>query len=399
MSEMTRAIANLFAKSFVVTEVESGNARYRLLDTTRAYALEKLGESGEQDRIACRHAEYYQDLFEREETEQETRPTVEWLAEYRWQIDNLRAALDWAFSLGGNTLIGLRLTAAAVPLWMHLSLVAECRERCDRALLELQTNDELNTRLRMRLQIGLGNSLLHTRGPSEQAQTALAQALESAEALGDLRAQLRVLLDLASVIGFSGEYTRAAAASERARAIAQQIGDTTGVAFADRRMGMILLRTGRLAEAQRYFERVIQPPPFYQNEDQLAISRHSDERAMARALLARTLWLRGFPEMAHHEAQTSLGEVRGLGSSVDAPAGARGIWIAGAKVGVLTSVRPRMRPQLPRARMGVRGSAPYQDFVLSCTPNLSGFANPVSSTVAPYFPIALLLLRQPRAIV
>ena len=168
-----------------------------------------------------------------------------------------------------------------------------------------------DARLRMRLQIGLGNSLLHARGPSEQAQTALTEALESAEVLGDLRAQLRVLLDLASVIGFRGEYARAAAASERARAIAQQIGDTTGVVIADRRMGMILLRIGRLAEAQRYFERVIQSPPFYQNEDRLPIWRHSDDRAMARALLARVLWLRGFPERAHHEAQASLGEVRG----------------------------------------------------------------------------------------
>ena len=49
--------------------------------------------------------------------------------------------------------------------------------------------------------------------------------------------------------------------------------------------------------------------------------------------------------------------------------------------------------------MGVRGSAPYQDCVLDCTSNLSGFADPVSSSVAPYLPFALLLLRQPRAIV
>ena len=309
--DVVKGIANLFVKSLVVTEVESGDPRYRLLDTTRAYALEKLGESGERDRIALRHAEYYRDLFGRAEAEQETRPTTEWLGEYGWQIANLRAALDWAFSPDGNTLIGVELTAAAVPLWMHLSLVAECRDRCDRALLKLPTDDMSDARLRMRLQIGLGNSLLHTRGPSEQAQTVLAQALESAEALGDLRAQLRVLLDLASVVGFSGEYTRAAAASERARAIAQQIGDTTGVAFADRRMGMILLRIGRLAEAQRCFERVIQSSPSYQDEDRLPIWRHSDDSAMARALLARTLWLRGFPERAHHEAQASIGEVRG----------------------------------------------------------------------------------------
>src|SRR5262249_46274145 len=151
----------------------------------------------------------------------------------------------------------------------------------------------LDARLQMRLQIGLGNSLLHTRGPSEQARSMLAEALESAEALGDLRAQLRVLLDLSSINGFRGEYAKAAAASERARAIAEQISDTTGIAFADRRIGMRLLRIGRLAEAQRYFERVIQFAPYYPDEGRLPIQQHSDDRAMARALLARTLWLQG----------------------------------------------------------------------------------------------------------
>lgn len=309
-SEVMKGIANLFVKSLVVTEVDSGDARYRLLDTTRAYALEKLVESGERDRIARLHAEYYRDLFGQAEAEQEARPTIEWLGEYGWQIDNLRAALDWAFSPGGVTSIGAALTAAAVPLWMHLSLVAECRECCDRALARLAADRADDMRLRMRLQIGLGNSLLHTRGPSEQAQTLLTEALESAEVLGDLRAQLRVLLDLASVVGFSGDYARAAMASERASAIAQQIGDMTGVAFADRRRGMILLRLGRLAEAQRCFERVIQSR-HHGSGDRLPIWRNSDDRAMARALLARTLWLQGFPERAHDQAEASLGEVRG----------------------------------------------------------------------------------------
>jgi tetratricopeptide (TPR) repeat protein len=76
-------------------------------------------------------------------------------------------------------------------------------------------------------------------------------------------------------------------------------------------MGMIMLRVGRLAEAQRYFERVIQSAPFHLDDDRQPIWRDSDDRAMARALLARALWLQGFPERARHEAQASLGEVRG----------------------------------------------------------------------------------------
>src|SRR6202011_2925303 len=128
-SEVVEGLASLVAKSLVAAEADATVARYRLLYTTRAYALEKLGESGELEAVARRHAEYYRDLFERAETETEVRPATEWLADYGRQIDNLRAALDWAFSPGGDASIGTALTAAAVPVWMHLSLMEACRGR------------------------------------------------------------------------------------------------------------------------------------------------------------------------------------------------------------------------------------------------------------------------------
>src|SRR5262249_11297450 len=77
-SNPIEALSSLVAKSLVVAETGSAIARYRLLDTTRAYALEKLDASGERARIARRHAEYYQDLFERAEAEWETQPTPAW---------------------------------------------------------------------------------------------------------------------------------------------------------------------------------------------------------------------------------------------------------------------------------------------------------------------------------
>ena len=46
-----------------------------------------------------------------------SRPGAEWLADYAWRIDDVRVALDWAFSTGRNASIGVTLTAAAVPLW------------------------------------------------------------------------------------------------------------------------------------------------------------------------------------------------------------------------------------------------------------------------------------------
>jgi predicted ATPase/DNA-binding winged helix-turn-helix (wHTH) protein len=127
--DVVHHLANLVAKSLVVADTGGSMTRYRLLETTRAYALEKLAQNGELETVACRHAEFYRDLFERAETQWETRPTAEWLADYGWRLDNLRAALDWAFSPGGDLSVGVALTAAALPLWMHLSLMEECSGR------------------------------------------------------------------------------------------------------------------------------------------------------------------------------------------------------------------------------------------------------------------------------
>ena len=91
---VAEAIANLVAKSLIARDGSPISGRWRLLETIRAYALEKLGESGESERLARRHAEYYRHLFEQAEREWQTRPTTEWLADYGRQIDDLRAALD-----------------------------------------------------------------------------------------------------------------------------------------------------------------------------------------------------------------------------------------------------------------------------------------------------------------
>jgi predicted ATPase len=75
-------VANLVAKSLVTADVSGPIVHYRLLDTTRAYALQKLRESGELERLTRRHAEHYRDLFERAEAEWETKSTDARLAAY-----------------------------------------------------------------------------------------------------------------------------------------------------------------------------------------------------------------------------------------------------------------------------------------------------------------------------
>lgn len=80
----------IWPRSSLVTVVAGSTVpRCRLLDTMRAYGLEKLAETGEREWLARRHAEYYRDLFERAEAELDARPATEWLAEYGPNTDNL----------------------------------------------------------------------------------------------------------------------------------------------------------------------------------------------------------------------------------------------------------------------------------------------------------------------
>jgi predicted ATPase len=180
------------AKSLVVADASGTRPRFRLLDTTCAYAIQKLGQSGEHERTAHRHAEYYRDLFERAEREVPERPPGDWLADYTVEIDNLRSALNWAFSPGSDKLIGVVLTAAAVSLWRRLSLLEECSSRAKQALDALATAREQDPYAGMKLYAALG---AFTTKATEMG-AAFTNALAIAESLGDPECQLRALAGL-----------------------------------------------------------------------------------------------------------------------------------------------------------------------------------------------------------
>ena len=146
-------------------DASGAKVRYRLLETTRAYAREKLVENGEFEQVARAQAELLRHLFERAETEWETRPAVEWLAHHSRRIDDLRAALDWSFSPHGDTSIGVALTVASVALWLQLSLMEECRGRVERAV-HGDPGSSGDLRRRMKLYAALGLSLMQTKGPA-----------------------------------------------------------------------------------------------------------------------------------------------------------------------------------------------------------------------------------------
>src|ERR1700688_1045738 len=108
--EIFDAIAGLVEKSLLTTRTDDTQAQYRLLDTTRAYALEKLEEHREFDPISLRHAEYVIQQLESQKETLSVQPRAERVAAYSWQLSNVRSALEWSFGSHGNDEIATKLT-------------------------------------------------------------------------------------------------------------------------------------------------------------------------------------------------------------------------------------------------------------------------------------------------
>jgi predicted ATPase len=307
--DVIEGLLGLVAKSLVAAEVEGAVARYRLLDTTRAYAREKLEKSGERKRLSHHYAEYYRHLFERAEVEWETRPTVEWLDDYGWCIDNLRATLDWAFSPGGDASLGVALTAAAGPLWMQLSLMEECRSRIERALPALAAGANRDARHEMKLHAALGASLIYARGAVAEIGAAWTRAYEVAESLDDAEYQLRSLLGLCFFQTASARHRAALALAQRFCTLAAKRSDSNDRLIGERLIGVSQHYLGNQPSARRSLEHMLDHyVPLAQRSH--IIPFPLEQRVMARALLARVLWLQGFPDQAMRTADTSIADAR-----------------------------------------------------------------------------------------
>jgi predicted ATPase len=120
---VTDCIANLVTKSLIALDPTSGATRWTLLETIRAYALEKLAERDESEDAQRRHALYFRDLFAPQAQGARSSLSDEDLARRVREIDNVRAALDWSFSPAGDQTIGVDLTVTYTPIWTHLLLI------------------------------------------------------------------------------------------------------------------------------------------------------------------------------------------------------------------------------------------------------------------------------------
>lgn len=245
-------LGSLVDKSLVATELEESETRYRLLESTREYALDKLIASGEQHEIARRHAQWMAEFVDRCEAMYHGTPRLQWLPSIEAEIDNARAALTWALSERGNPTLAARIAGGLRPLWNDAGFIGEGRRWL---LAALERVDEIeDPQMLARLWhafafFSVGKQRVDAAERALELSRQLADPLKTASAWGILAEGYRMM----------GRMDAAEDAIDRAMAHYRELGKTRSKAYAvalDSR-ALLLHARGEIDEARELYTEAI----------------------------------------------------------------------------------------------------------------------------------------------
>ena len=343
-------LTGLVDKSLVMYEERAGEARYRLLETVRAYAGEKLTSSGEAEAIRGRHADWFVTLAAHAEAHLTGPEQIKWLNRLEAEHDNLRGALDWCLRAPDRVSEGLRLVGHLRRFWLTRGYLSEGRVRALSALAHpsgqgptLERAAALNTLASLCFyqadyvgardgwEQGLAIQRLHNdkqgiaislsnlgrvaqdQGDYGGARGLYAQSLALKRELGDQQGIALTLNNLCWAAIYLADFQQARALGEQSLALYRELGNSQGIADALFSLGQVALHRGEWSDAQTF------------HTQSLALRREmGDKRGAAAALnslgtiaqaaadynRARDLWEQSLA------LKRELGDRQGIGNSL-----------------------------------------------------------------------------------
>jgi predicted ATPase/DNA-binding SARP family transcriptional activator len=243
--------------------------RYRLLETVRQYARERLRESGEAEVVRERHLTFYLGLSEENAAHLRGARQLAALARLEAEHDNLRAALETSLAVAPER--ALRLAAALAPFWEVRGYLEEGRRRLS-SVLEKAGPWRASRHAAAALE-GAG-ALAFLQGDFDAAHAFCEAALQRWRRLGDQAGVARSLGRLGRLIYDQGDYPMARTRIEEGLAIARTLEDPAGLATALAHLADLTYHQGEFSRARALYE------------ESLGVSRDLEDAAgIARALL------------------------------------------------------------------------------------------------------------------
>ncbi|AZF10637.1 Disease resistance protein [Pseudomonas sp. R2-37-08W] len=306
-AEVLGSITQLVAKSLLNVDASEDEMVYRLLDITRTYALEKLSLAGELQATRERHAARCLALMEQAQGDWELIATQPWIDRYAPLREDVRAALDWGFADTAGHLLAIRLTVSAMPLWQELSLLREHAGYVDKALALIDRVEAPCTQLALQLQLALGSLSYHAVGAAPQTIAAFVAAARLAEERQDLAGQLRAVSGHMAANLCAGRYVQALEQSRQFDRLDPRTEPLLDLST-QRLRALAQHYTGHQALARQQAEQVLQRMSHSAHVNRFAhgVGVQYDQSVASLTVLARILWLQGFPERAWRTASQAL---------------------------------------------------------------------------------------------
>ena len=306
-------LTSLVNKSLIWRLNIDGSIHYRLLDTMQVYAAAQLEKSGELLEVAGRHASHYMELLGSASADLNPDGAQDTTA-LSPHLGNIRLALEWSFSKHGDVTVGVRLAARAAPMFLSLSLLAECERWCARALSLLPTSD-LGNDTELSLLTASAISTMFSLGNGDRVRATIERALALAERLSAHRQQLQLLAGLSIFLSRTAAYREALMIAERIIPLAKQSDDRAALVMAEWMIGVSHHLMGNQESAAYHCERGVRYAARWKVER--VIFFRFDHRARALVAFSRNLWLRGHTDRAVELARQMVDEAIGGARPVD----------------------------------------------------------------------------------
>ncbi|MGH7318114.1 MAG: ATP-binding protein, partial [Candidatus Rokuibacteriota bacterium] len=249
--DVVNGMASLVDKSLLRQEDKAGELRFRMLETIREHALERLTAAGEADRFQRAHADCYLAFAE----QAESGPLggsrqAEWLDRLKEDHDNLRAVLSWS-ARHGPADHGLRLAAVLARFWRARGYFAEGREWLIQLLALPAARNRSPARAKALHAAGLFSS---QQGDYVEARALFEESLDIYRELGDSGGIGWALIDLGILTRYQGNHVAARSLFEESLGLVKQAGDTNGMAAALGNLGLIARDQGDTGVAETHLD-------------------------------------------------------------------------------------------------------------------------------------------------
>jgi tetratricopeptide (TPR) repeat protein len=242
-------LAGLVRKSLVAIDPAASRLSYRLLETIRAYAGDKLATAGERALLCARHARHVGEVLERAGRDWDATADAVWLGRYGWLLADLHAALRWCFGPGGDQALGLVIVGRSRQFWYLLNLKGEGRRWVEAAAAALgpDTPDEIAA------SVWLAAGYLTGERSFERSILALRQAAELFGRLNDRVQRGSALGALGQMLALSGDTAAAAEVLAEARILLEPGVGARHLGNCAMGFGMLHEAVGAWSEARREF--------------------------------------------------------------------------------------------------------------------------------------------------